>query len=94
MPSPEQVEAAMHGAGEAANRHLESARAEGARQERKRLVALLGEHVEHTSWRCEHPPHYYLAEPPENDCACGLTSALREAGLEWAAVLSEGDTDA
>jgi hypothetical protein len=46
-----------------------------------RAVALLGEardYLDHQSWRCAHPPHYYLAgDPPEDDCACGLDSFER-----------------
>jgi hypothetical protein len=51
------------------------------RQEIERLRAVLGESLEyldHQSWRCAHPPHYYLAgDPPEDDCACGLDSFER-----------------
>jgi len=81
---------------------LEAAHAEGARQERERLEGLLAEFLAHQSWRCEHPPHFYLAEkPPRDDCPCRLLSTLREAGFEQttsgvAAVLSseEGTPDA
>jgi len=38
------------------------------------------EYAEHTSWRCEHPPHYYLVNgPPADDCACGLIAFERRA---------------
>lgn len=50
----------------------------------RELTELVGEYVDHDSWRCAHPPHYYLAGgPPEDgDCACGLLSALEKAGLD------------
>lgn len=48
------------------------------------LLAIIDEYVQHDSWRCEHPPHYYLAGgPPENgDCACHLLSSLEAAGID------------
>lgn len=42
------------------------------------LLAEARDYLDHQSWRCAHPPHYYLADgPPENDCACGLDSFMR-----------------
>ena len=43
------------------------------------LLAESGEYVEHASWRCAHPPHYYLANgpPDDGDCACGFDSFWR-----------------
>jgi hypothetical protein len=29
--------------------------------DRERLVELIREYAEHQSWRCDHPPHFYLA---------------------------------
>lgn len=54
----------------------------------EKLVEIIEEYAEHASWRCAHPPHFYLADgpPPEyvkgEDCPCGLVGALRAAGLE------------
>lgn len=46
------------------------------------LMAIIEEHAVHTAWRCEHKDRW----PWEPDCMCGLTKALRDAGLplEWA----------
>lgn len=44
-----------------------------------RLREVVSEYAEHQSWRCAHPPHFYLAgDPPVDDCACGLRSTLRD----------------
>lgn len=53
---------------------------------RAALDALLP-YVEHDSWRCEHPPHYYLADTPADllegrDCYCGLIATLEELSVD------------
>lgn len=56
--------------------------------DRERLLEVIREYVEHQSWRCAHPPHYYLtaearkARVDDGDCACGLLSALQAAGID------------
>jgi hypothetical protein len=59
-----------------------------------RLRAIIDGWAQHDSWRCEYPPHYYFADgpPDDGDCACGLLSALREAGIDpepWRPVPSD-----
>lgn len=56
----------------------------------ERVAALeeaVREYADHQSWRCAHPPHFYLAETPPDllageDCACGLTGTLKKLRLE------------
>jgi len=62
---------------------VEHARVQTLAAEVERLREALGEYADHQSWRCEHPPHYYLAgDPPENgDCACGLLGTLKACGV-------------
>ena len=44
--------------------------------EARELLREAMEYVDHDSWRCAHPPHYYLAGYDANDppagCPCGL----------------------
>lgn len=36
------------------------------------------EYADHASWRCAHPPHYYLTEAPlSGDCPCGYDDFVR-----------------
>jgi hypothetical protein len=45
--------------------------------EARALLAEAIEYTDHQSWRCDHPPHWYLADSsaiPEGDCPCGLRS--------------------
>ena len=54
-----------------------------------RLVEIIREYAQHDSWRCEHPPHFYLASPeplPDGTCPCGLVDALHATGLHWLAI--------
>jgi hypothetical protein len=53
----------------------------GAKDPRALLQEALDEYADHQSWRCQHPPHYYLAgDPPaDGDCACGLIAWQRRA---------------
>lgn len=50
----------------------------------KKLTGIIEEYTEHQSVRCGWPAGY--KQWRDGDCACGLTRALREAGLpvEWA----------
>lgn len=52
-----------------------------ARKRIAELEAVIREYAEHQSWRCEYAPHYYLVNPPTDDCACGLDGTLRALGL-------------
>lgn len=49
----------------------------------RELEEAMREYAQHTSWRCEHPPHYYLVERSGGyvGCPCGLDATLRELGL-------------
>lgn len=55
-------------------------------EEIRALTAVVNDYAQHDSWRCEHPPHYYLANDGAKqlggDCACGLLSALERAGID------------
>jgi hypothetical protein len=45
--------------------------------EARALLAEAIEYTDHQSWRCDHPPHWYLVDSsviPEGDCPCGLHS--------------------
>jgi hypothetical protein len=53
------------------------------------LREALREYANHTSWRCEHLPHFYLADKAaaeaimaREDCFCGLVKTLRDLGVE------------
>jgi hypothetical protein len=49
------------------------------------LADALREYAAHNSWRCEHPPHWYLVHPEviaEDDCPCGLLGTFRALGVE------------
>lgn len=52
--------------------------------ERERLAVIVKDYAQHDAWRCAYQSRY----PWDPDCHCGLTNALREAGLplEWAAL--------
>jgi len=48
----------------------------------------LTEYGGHTSWRCEHPPHFYLADEAaarkivdRDDCYCGWRATARRLGI-------------
>ena len=49
------------------------------------LREAVRDYAQHTSWRCEHRPHYYFASGVNRDqeigCPCGLDRTLRELGL-------------
>lgn len=53
------------------------------RRERDEAVEALIEYGDHQSWRCAHPPHWYLVDPsavPDGDCPCGLLGTLARFG--------------
>lgn len=52
------------------------------------LREALREYGSHTSWRCEHSPHFYLADAEyakrltdAGDCVCGLLGTLKKLGI-------------
>lgn len=54
------------------------------------LLAIIEEYAEHAAWRCAYQSRF----PWDPDCPCGLTAALRAAGLpvEWAAIHDPEET--
>lgn len=56
----------------------------GWREGQRVLLDVLCDYIEHGSWRCGHPPHYYLADGKGNamhergECPCGLMKVLRD----------------
>lgn len=51
----------------------------------RELTKLIEEFADHQSWRCAHADagYYFVDGPPDDgDCACGLLSALKRAGID------------
>jgi hypothetical protein len=50
-----------------------------ARERLAEAVEALREYGDHQSWRCAHPPHWYLCDSsvvPDGNCPCGLRGVL------------------
>jgi hypothetical protein len=48
--------------------------------DRDRVLLELATYREHASWRCAHPPHYHLTDPPaDGRCPCGLDALEQRA---------------